>query len=118
MDMQKELLDILTDHPDYEVTVSGDIAHKLDEDDIGVRVFSSSIAEVIVAKHRKEITIVMEIADINYSLATLLESSISETIDKVVEENTNEKGGMNTTKRFKKKLKKELLLSISERLKQ
>jgi hypothetical protein len=118
MNMQKELLEILQTYPDHEISVSGDIAHKLDEDDIGVRVFSSDIVEVIVSSHRKEITIVMETADLNFSLATLMGSVISETIDKVVAENTNDKGGMNTTKRFKQRLKKELLISISKRLNQ
>lgn len=118
MDMNKELSDILKEFPDYEITVSGDIAHKLPEDDLGVRVFSSSIADIMVENHRKEITIVMEIADLNFSLSQLLKSNIDESIEKIVDLNTNENGGINTTKRLKQQLKREIIKSISQRLNQ
>ena len=118
MNMTRELIEILKEFPDYEITVSGDIAHKLKEDDLGVRVFSESIADISVENHRKEITIVMEIANLNFSLVSLLKSSIDETIENVIDSNTNDKGQINTTKRLKQKLKKEILSSISERLKQ
>lgn len=118
--INKYLIDALTENIGAELSVSGDIAHMLEEEDdlLGVRVFSHDVCEVAVCESRNEVTIVMGQADLNYSVEQLFSDLMNKTIDSVVASHTNEKGGMNTVKRFKNRLKKQLISEMSNRLKQ
>jgi len=113
-----ELIEALIKSKGYDLSVSGDIAHKLEDDNLGVRVFSDGVVEVISCESRKEVTIVMEQADLNYSIKDLFSALVDETVNSVVDAHVNDKGGMNTTKMFKKRLKKELIIAMSKRLNQ
>lgn len=116
--MNKDIAEAILENPNYNISVSGDIAHKLDEDDLGVRVFSSNPVETIVEHHRKEITIVMETADLNFKLAELLEETVGEAINNAVDAYTKPTGELKNTERLKKRLKKDILLRIAGRLNQ
>jgi hypothetical protein len=117
-DVDNDLIDALKECVGYSLAVSGDIGHLLDEDELGVRVFSSSVVEVVPDKSRQEVVIVMAQADLNYTVRELFSTVVNDTVDLVLDKFINEKGGMSATKRFSASLKKELMNGLAGRLKQ